>query len=589
MKIIQQTILALALMAGLSPAFAQAPPPVPALPDTERRTSYSISGTTCACAVNFALYGDSTDYGNWLEVFVNGVLISPSAYTITSPTGPLASIPRPVTDAVLTFTAAQTGTVQIVGARRPRRVSQFTEGRGVAARDLNQVLTDIIAQNRETWDKINDVSGRVPLALPGETLNLLPVLANRLNQGACFDSGGNLTTCVSVPASTFAAGPGITFTGTNPTTISATTNSITYTIPVTGGVARTLTSKLAESISVTDFGAVCNGSTDDTAAITAAFVAAAGSKVTLPPGGVACKVIGSGSNIFALTGPIIFDCQGSGLILDATVPNTRSLFSFKPPGAGNRLPSTRITRCLFNMNSAGNNVITIDTTATNTTEIGEFEIDHVRDTASAGASSYSINAINVIGNTNGGLFNVNFHDNVLTNGIFLANVGDSIRIKDNILTGARFGVNVELISGAAGLFIEGNNITAADPILVDSAIGNVVIINNEIEEPITNTDPSGAMVDLRGNIAQIGHVTFTGNSVNALAGSGNPNPLRIAGVSSAYVETNSFTSSSAGVACVVNTASAAATIIGASNAYIGCTTTVSNSGTLKYVQVGVSP
>jgi hypothetical protein len=26
------------------------PPPVPALPDTERRTSYSIGGTTCACA-----------------------------------------------------------------------------------------------------------------------------------------------------------------------------------------------------------------------------------------------------------------------------------------------------------------------------------------------------------------------------------------------------------------------------------------------------------------------------------------------------------------------------------------------------------
>ena len=40
-------------------------PPVPALPDTERRTSYSVSGTTCACAVNFAIYGDSTDIDEW--------------------------------------------------------------------------------------------------------------------------------------------------------------------------------------------------------------------------------------------------------------------------------------------------------------------------------------------------------------------------------------------------------------------------------------------------------------------------------------------------------------------------------------------
>ena len=48
----------------LAPAFAQAPAPVPNLPDTERRTSYVISGTNCACAVNFALYGDGTDYQN---------------------------------------------------------------------------------------------------------------------------------------------------------------------------------------------------------------------------------------------------------------------------------------------------------------------------------------------------------------------------------------------------------------------------------------------------------------------------------------------------------------------------------------------
>lgn len=143
-------------------------------------------------------------------------------WTIASPTGPLSKIPRPITDAVLTFTAAQTGTVQIVGARRPRRTSQFSESRGVAARDLNQVLTDIIAQNRENWDKTNDVTGRAVLARPGETLALLPVLASRANMGACFDNGGNLTSCVSAASGSFIAGTGITFTGTNPTTISTT-------------------------------------------------------------------------------------------------------------------------------------------------------------------------------------------------------------------------------------------------------------------------------------------------------------------------------------------------------------------------------
>ena len=226
MHLIRRFILAFALSAGIFPAIAQVPPPVPALPDTERRTTYSISATTCACGVGFQLYGDSTDYANWIEVFINGIRASSSdpslGWTITSPSGSLATLPRPITDAVLTFNQAQTGTIQIVGARRPRRTSQFTENQGVSARNLNQVFTDVIAVERELWDKTNDVTGRAVLAPPGETLALLPVLASRQNMGACFDSGGNLTSCVAAGGSFSATSP-IVFTGTNPTTISCPT------------------------------------------------------------------------------------------------------------------------------------------------------------------------------------------------------------------------------------------------------------------------------------------------------------------------------------------------------------------------------
>lgn len=225
MSLLRRLILAFTLMAGLAPAFAQVSPPVPALPDTERRTSYTISNSTCACAVGFQLYGDSTDYANWIEVWINGVMMTQAGnWTLSSPTGAdLSRLPRPITNAVLTFVNPQTGTVQIVGARRPRRTSQFSESRGVAARDLNQVLSDLTAQNRETWDKTNDITGRVPRVPPGETLAMLPVLASRANQGACFDNLGNLTSCVAVASSTFIAGNGISFTGTNPTTISTAT------------------------------------------------------------------------------------------------------------------------------------------------------------------------------------------------------------------------------------------------------------------------------------------------------------------------------------------------------------------------------
>jgi hypothetical protein len=156
---LRRILLAATLVFGLAPALAQAPPAVPALPDAQRATSYSITASTCACAVGFALYGDGTDYDNWIQVLVNGVRYlstNPTfGWQLTSPSGPIGGIALPITDAVLTFNQVESGTIQIIGARRPRRLSQFPENRGVAARDLNVALTDIVAQNRENWDRVN--------------------------------------------------------------------------------------------------------------------------------------------------------------------------------------------------------------------------------------------------------------------------------------------------------------------------------------------------------------------------------------------------------------------------------------------------
>jgi hypothetical protein len=192
-------VASLSLLSSIAASFAQVPAPVPALPDAERRTSYSISASTCGCAVNFALFGDTNDFQNWVEVWLNGTRVNFNdatfGWTITSPSGPLSNLARPITDAVLTFNSIQTGTVQIVGARRPRRVSQFQENTGVSARNLNQALTDIVAQNRETWDKTNDVMGRGLFFAPGNTVGLMP------NPTACqsallgFDSTGLNPVC----------------------------------------------------------------------------------------------------------------------------------------------------------------------------------------------------------------------------------------------------------------------------------------------------------------------------------------------------------------------------------------------------------
>jgi hypothetical protein len=124
MNLIRRAILAFALIAGITPVFAQAPAPVPALPDTERRQSYSITASTCSCSVGFALYGDSNDVANWLTVWVNGVQIAQSGnWTITSPSGSLATLPRPITDAVLTFTVAQATAWSFINGVEPDMIA----------------------------------------------------------------------------------------------------------------------------------------------------------------------------------------------------------------------------------------------------------------------------------------------------------------------------------------------------------------------------------------------------------------------------------------------------------------------------------
>jgi Chaperone of endosialidase len=180
--------IALALLLGLANgAAAQAPPAVPALPDSSRVTTYSLSASNCACSVGFALYGSGNDVDEWIQVYVNGVakLSTDLTYgwSLSSATGALATIPRPITNAVLTFNSVQTAAVIISGSERPRRLSQFSENRGVAARDLNQAVTDAVAVQRELWDKAN----RSIVGQPGEVFSALPPPANRLGGFLAFD------------------------------------------------------------------------------------------------------------------------------------------------------------------------------------------------------------------------------------------------------------------------------------------------------------------------------------------------------------------------------------------------------------------
>lgn len=362
-------LLALLFFLKVAAVYAQAPPPVPALPDTERRTSYNIVTSTCNCAVNFALYGDGTDYQDWVEVWLNGVQVQyndPShGWSITSSSGTIGSIALPITDAILTFNSAQTGAVQIVGARRPRRVSQFNENQGIPARALNQTLNDIVAQNREEWDKTNDLTGRGLFFAPGNTTGPMPPAIQCENSYLAFDATGLNPVCVlsatqptlplAVPNggtgnTTFTAnlplignGAGAIAQGTisgNTTTFATTTGTLTsgHCVSInsgnlvdaggactTGGGGGTVSSGTAGQLAlyassgttvsgtnsgpapvwIGAYGAKCDGSTDDTTAIQNAWNAAAALNADVYLGGVGTVCVISSLTIPAIQAPQI--------------------------------------------------------------------------------------------------------------------------------------------------------------------------------------------------------------------------------------------------------------------------------------------
>lgn len=153
---------------------------IPALPDTERRTAYSPSASTGPFSVGFALYGDGSDYAQWVQVWLNNVELTAGVdWTLSSNSGSLSTLARPITDAVITLTAAATGDLEIVGAQRPRRLTQLAEGRPWTAADVNLALTNLVAAQREEWDR----SARALTVPFGETGPVFPGLTARQNGG----------------------------------------------------------------------------------------------------------------------------------------------------------------------------------------------------------------------------------------------------------------------------------------------------------------------------------------------------------------------------------------------------------------------
>jgi len=115
------------------------------IPDLERRSSY-VNGSlsTTPLDVTFVIFElDQVD------VYIDGVLQSGN-YTVTG-----TKVDGVISDAqVVPDAPGYIGTIEIVSARAPERVSQFQEGADLPVADLNLVLNIIAATTREIYDRV---------------------------------------------------------------------------------------------------------------------------------------------------------------------------------------------------------------------------------------------------------------------------------------------------------------------------------------------------------------------------------------------------------------------------------------------------
>lgn len=328
------------------------------------------------------------------------------------------------------------------------------------------------------------------------------------------------------------------------------------------------------------WGAKCDSVTDDTAAIQAALTAVPEQGTLIFPSGTGCIVSGSGATIFTRTTAITLNLNGATIV--ATAGASTDIFLFQPTDNACHRP-WHVTNGIIVIISGGRHVLHISTQGSNTKCIAEFLVDRIQDTPSGNAAGYSIYVDNPVTNTNGGTFNSYFEKNVFTNGIVLSNAGDSFRIRDNILTGTKYGIYLNIAVGGGGILISGNNITAAAQLVVDNAQGVLAIDNNEFEQSVTNTTPNNAVIDIIGGTSTIQFLKFTGNSVLVLASTGDPTPLRVFNTAYAVIETNSIIAHTAGNFCFISSVGLA--VVGSLNEFRTCTTPVSvAAGVFQWTQ-----
>jgi hypothetical protein len=339
-------------------------------------------------------------------------------------------------------------------------------------------------------------------------------------------------------------GDSLTFISNTSTTSSVQNAAgVAYTPAGTGAVATNVQTKLRESVSVKDFGAVGDGTTDDTAAIQAAITAAQinGQSVYLPAGNYLV------SNTLTLSKQITLFGDGirSFIKVAASVGATTDIIKISPSSSddtqsGFILKDFRIGPV---SGTPGRHAIAIDIT---TRAVYASQFSGLRLDALGGKGFVVLpNATPLVD----GFFTSVIQDCTIANGMYLDEAGDSIRILNNIFTGANVGIYLNcvfvssantphgvdiignsFVSSGGGVHIKNGYSTRVMRNLFETSAGNANNAQLDIDGTSATEKPDGILVEgnffttptavdsIRVNYARMAQIVY--NTINEPGGGG---------------------------------------------------------------------